>query len=215
MRPRVQVSPLRPAKKQPALYRLLFCCSRDCGAASGTEPCAAWFGKRARPPPAADAGRGLLPQRSKNARNGEGPKRFSGTARRRAAMRPRVQVSPLRPAKSSLPCAGCFFGFVYSLRGCLKTLCHSERSEESFHESSQKPQRKDPSSLRSSGGQYGKLFETTHFRKKTGRIRQSYSPGFIFHSEFRIFTRIARAGARRRNAPSRSRRRPASCSENS
>ena len=63
----------------------------------GIEACAAWFGKSVCPPPVAEAGRTVLPQRSKNARKSESPKRFSGTARRREAMRPRVQVSPLRP----------------------------------------------------------------------------------------------------------------------
>ena len=66
------------------------------------EPSAAWFGKSGLPPPGADAGRTLFPQRSKNARKGESPPRFSVTARRREAKRPGVQISALRPRRRKL-----------------------------------------------------------------------------------------------------------------
>ena len=100
-------------KKQPALRGLLFMSGEetDYMRPYGIEACAAWFGKSVCPPPVAEAGRTVLPQRSKNARKSESPKRFSGTARRREAMRPRVQVSPLRPQKSSPPIARVAFLF--------------------------------------------------------------------------------------------------------
>ena len=69
----------------------------DCSSGTLAEPSAAWFGKSGLPPPGADAGSLLLPQRSKNRRKSASPNGFSLTARRREAKRPGVQILALRP----------------------------------------------------------------------------------------------------------------------
>ena len=77
----------------------------------GTGPCAAWFGNSGLALPVAEKARPLFPQRSKNAKKCVSLKRFLGTARRREAMRPRVQVSPLRPFEK--PDFVMISGFLY------------------------------------------------------------------------------------------------------
>ena len=87
-------------KKQSTEWAAFFVVkAMDCGSGSLAEPSAAWFGKSGLPPPGADAGSLLLPQRSKNRRKSASPNGFSLTARRREAKRPGVQIPALRPRK--------------------------------------------------------------------------------------------------------------------
>ena len=88
---KMRASLATPTKKREGRWPSLFLVgvAGFCGL-MGTNHAQHGLGKSALPLPVADAGRALFPQRSKNARISVSPKHFSGTARRRAAMRPRV-----------------------------------------------------------------------------------------------------------------------------